>query len=170
MSIEALKTRLRDVPGINTLTMTSLLGRQNFGFNGLIASVDANATVQEIEDAIRNAAAVAERPLEPIATALNDMLASPTPLPTVNLTETKPMTPPAPGSFAASIRAMMDEAKSGLAQARTDGLAKVGTAVAKLGEAKAAVTQVSGSLAKTMEDEANSVMSELGQFSNFPPE
>lgn len=72
----------------------------------------------------------------------------------------------APGSFAAQLKAMMDEAKSGLAQARTDGLAKVGEAVGKLNEAKAAVATVSGTMAKTIEDEAAAVMSELGQVSN----
>ena len=72
----------------------------------------------------------------------------------------------APGSFAASLKAMMDEAKAGLAQARSDGLAKVGEAVGKLNEAKTAVATVSGTLAKTIEAEAASVMSELGQISN----
>lgn len=164
MSINELKERLRDVPGIETLTMSNLLGRQVFGFDGLIAAVDPNATPQEIEAAIRIASLKRQfaRPGGSIDVT--------TPLPPVNLTEAKPMTAPSTGSFAAGIKAMMDEAKAGIAQARSDGLAKVGDAVAKLGEAKAAVTQISGSLAKTIEDEAASVMAELGQFSNFPPE
>jgi len=79
------------------------------------------------------------------------------------------MTAPAPGSFAASIRAMMDEARAGVAQARAEGLAKVGEAVTKLNEAKAATAQVAHSMAKTIADEADAVMSELGQISNLPP-
>lgn len=71
-----------------------------------------------------------------------------------------------PVSFAASIKAMMDDAKAGVAKAREDGLAKVGEAVGKLHEAKGAVTQVSHKMAKTIEDEAASVMAELGQISN----
>ena len=95
---------------------------------------------------------------------------SSTPLPTVSIQrETIPMTAPAPGSFAASIRAMMDEARAGVAQARAEGLAKVGEAVTKLNEAKAATAQVAHSMAKTIADEADAVMSELGQISNLPP-
>lgn len=75
-------------------------------------------------------------------------------------------TKPAPGSFAAGIRAMMNEARAGVAKAREDGLAKVGDAVKKLDEAKVATVSVAGQMAKTIEDEAAEVMSELGQISN----
>lgn len=158
VSVADLKDRLRDVPGIEQLTMQTLLGRQVFGFDGKIAAVDPNATVQEIEEAIRNASAL----------STNGQLKSEpsTPLPTVNITETEPMTSPTPGSFAASIRAMMDEARAGVAQARADGLAKVGEAVGKLNDAKAATAKVAGTMAQTIEDEAASVLSELGQISN----
>lgn len=74
--------------------------------------------------------------------------------------------PVVPGSFAASIRAMLDEARQGIAQARTDGLAKVGAAVGKLNEAKAATAHVTGQMVATIESEAADVMAELGQFSN----
>lgn len=110
--------------------------------------------------------------LSPAAQKLDDHLADSiahlTPLPTVNLTEGKPMTtpPPVPGSFAASIRAMMDEARAGVAQARSDGLAKVGEAVGKLTDAKVSIAKVSASMATTIEEEAASVLSELGQISN----
>jgi hypothetical protein len=167
MSIDDLKTRLRDIPGIEHLTMQNLLGRQIFGWNGLMAGVDPSATDQDIEDAIRNTAAKADRPDELIASTIKQMLTpSSATLPTVNLTEPKAMTTPAPGSFAASIRAMMDEARAGVAQARTDGLAKVGEAVGKLNDAKVATTKVASTMAQTIEDEAASVLSELGQISN----
>lgn len=74
--------------------------------------------------------------------------------------------PVVPGSFAASIRAMMDEARQGIAQARAEGLAKVGAAVGKLNEAKAATAHVTGQMVATIESEAADVMAELGQFSN----
>ena len=80
--------------------------------------------------------------------------------------EEKTMSAPAPGSFAASIKAMMDEARAGVTKAREDGLAKVGDAVGKLNEAKVATVAVAGSMAKAIEDEAAEVMSELGQISN----
>lgn len=152
-TISDLKTRLADVPGIETLTSQTLLGRQVFGFNGLIAGVDMNATDQEIEDAIRATAGLAlNRPA--------------TPLPIVNLTEPRPMTTPAPGSFAASLKALMDDARAGVVQARADGVVKVGAAVKKLGDAKAAVTHVTDTMAAAIEGEASDVMAELGQISN----
>lgn len=167
MSVADLKARLADVPGIETLTQQLLGGRLVFGFNGMIASTDPLATDQEIDDAIRDAADMAK---------FGRMPAEKTPLPPVGLmpaptsTETKPMSNPAPGSFAAGLRAMMDEARSGIAQARADGLAQVGEAVKKLGEAKVATAQVAGTMARTIEDEAASVMAELGQISNMGPE
>lgn len=164
LSVAELKSRLADVPGIETLTLQMLGGRQMFGFDGLIVGVDPLATDQEIENAIREAAA-----------RKATYLAKATPLPPVGLmpaqtTETKPMGTPAPGSFAASLRAMMDEARSGVAQARADGLAQVGEAVKQLGEAKTAIVQVTGTMARTITDEAASVMAELGQISNMGPE
>jgi hypothetical protein len=108
--------------------------------------------------------------MQPIDYALQRALFMSDPLPPVDIMPAAPVAKPSPGGFVASIRAMMDEARAGLTQARTDGLAKVGDAVAKLGEAKTAVTQVSASMAKTIEDEAASVLAELGQISNMGPE
>lgn len=156
MSIETIKARLADVPGIENLTSNILLGRQVFGFNGLIAGVDMNATDPEIEDAIRATAAL----------ALN-RVSQATPLPIVNVTETAPAMTTAPaGSFAANLRAMVDEARAEVAQARTDGIAKVVEAIGKMKEATAATAKVSGTMARTIEDEAASVLAELGQISN----
>lgn len=108
--------------------------------------------------------------LSPAAQKLDDHLAASiahfTPIPAVSITEGKPMTTPAPGSFAASIRTMMDEARAGVAKAREDGLAKVGEAVSTLNGAKVAIAKVSDQMASTIADEAASVMSELGQISN----
>lgn len=70
------------------------------------------------------------------------------------------------GSFAASLRAMMDEARASLEQARNDGTTQVKNAVEKLTVAKQAVGKVSGQIAKTISDEADDVMAELGQISN----
>lgn len=69
-------------------------------------------------------------------------------------------------SFAAEIKAMMDGAKAGLAQARSDGKAKVQAAVGKFAEATTATAKVSDTMAKQIEDAAASAMSELGQISN----
>lgn len=74
-----------------------------------------------------------------------------------------------PGGFAASLKAMLDQAKAGVVQAQTDGLAKVQAAVGKLNDAAAHTTAVSDNMAKSIEDQANSVLAELGQISNLPP-
>lgn len=73
-------------------------------------------------------------------------------------------------SFAASLKAMIDDAKAGVEQARADGRAKVGEAVAKLNEAKVATTKVASAMAQAIADEADAAMSDLGQISNLPPE
>lgn len=76
----------------------------------------------------------------------------------------------APGGFAAGLRAILDEAKAGLEQAQKDGRAKVGEAVAKLKDATTATLQVSGTIAQAITEQADEVMSDLGQISNLPPE
>lgn len=73
---------------------------------------------------------------------------------------------PAPGSFAASLKAIVNEAKAGIEQAKADGLAKVTASVGKLKDAAAATTKVTSAMAQTAEDDAAAVLSELGQISN----
>lgn len=162
MNIHDLKIRMADVPGIETLTMTLIGGRQVFGFDGLIAAVDPEASDQDIEAAIRATADLAKFGRAPAEKQTATLL------PTINLEPRKAetMTAPKPGSFAASIRAMMDEARQGVAQARADGLAKVGEAVGQLNEAKVAIGHVAGQMAATIESEAADVLAELGQISN----
>jgi hypothetical protein len=120
---------------------------QNITLNGKQITVSAEASIDEIRNALN-------------VQKINEVTTASQPT----------MTTPAPGSFAASIRAMMDEARAGVVQARADGLTKVKEAVGKLTEAKTATAQVAASMAKTIEDEAASVLAELGQISNMPPE
>jgi hypothetical protein len=157
MSIADLKMRLADVPGIESLTMTEIGGRKVFGFNGMIAAVDPMATDQEIDTAIRNAADLVK-------------FGRSSRLPTVSLIpeprKAEPMNAPKPGSFAAGLKAMMNEAREGVAQAQRDGIAMVGEAVGKLNDAKTATVHVAGKMASAIEGEAADVMAELGQISN----
>jgi hypothetical protein len=152
MSLFDLKSRMADIPGIEGLTMQLANGRQVFTIGEHVASTTAFASDAEIETAIRDALR----------------------LPSVALIPDKPkdapMSTPAPGSFAASIRAMMDEARAGVAQARTDGLAKVGAAIAKLDEAKVQTARVAEGMARAIADEADAALAELGQISNMPPD
>jgi hypothetical protein len=98
---------------------------------------------------------------------LAESIAHFTPVPTVKLTEGKPqLTTPAPGSFAASLKAIVDEAKAGIEQAKADGLAQVRDAVGDLSKAKEATLRVTGNMADTVKSQAADIMAELGQISN----
>jgi hypothetical protein len=169
------KARLADVPHIDEMSLTMLAGRMMFGIHGFVVGLDPGATDDEIDAAIRRALGDKQvHTTNPIAAAAVAALEPEIPLanvvpPPVTMTitpEPKPMTTPAPGSFAASLKAMMDEAVAGVEQAKADGLSKVRKAVVKLGDAKAATVRVTDSLAANIENQAASVLSELGQISN----
>lgn len=153
-NLRALKFALADIDGIETLTQANVGGRMVFGFGVSAASttigVDPAATDDQIIAAIRKAAEAKQ----------------PAPAPAAPQPKDTTMSTPAPGGFAASLRAMMDEARAGVAKARSDGLAQVQTAVGKLAEAKDATVKVAGNTAKMIEDEAAATMAELGQLSN----
>lgn len=152
MSIQDLKSRLADVPGIQNLTLTNIGGRACFQFNGKIAAVDPMASDQEIEDAIRNAAAMTAEPV-----SAPEQPRAPV------------MTNPAPGGFAAGLKAILDNAKAGVAKAQSDGIAKVNAAASKLNEAAAHTAAVTDNMAQTIQEQADAVLAELGQISNLPP-
>jgi hypothetical protein len=153
MSIDELRSRLWDVPGAERLQMNYLAGMQRFSISGRVVTVPASATESDVERAIR------------AAVASTDIV---TTIPMVSPIAEKPKGKPmaVQGGFAASIKAMLDEARTGLEQAQADGKAKVGEAVGKYNQAKAATAHVTGTMAKTIADEADAVLSELGQISN----
>lgn len=158
MSVHELKQALKAIPGAESLTMA-------YTYDGNALVTIAGRTVEVSPSASNEEIALAFR--EPAMSTPN-VTVTPLPPPVAYAAPTRidSMTNPAPGSFAAGIRAMMDEARAGVAQARADGLAKVGEAVGKLNDAKAATLHVAGTMAKTIEDEAADVFKELGQISN----
>lgn len=153
MSIDDLKSRLSDLPGVEALTMQTLGGREIYSIAGRVVGLPIGTLIADAEAAIRTAVASPN-----IVTAI--------PMPAQSAAQGAAPVKQGLGSFAASIRAMMDDARAGVAQARTEGLSKVTEAVGKLNDAKVATTHVAGSMAKTIADEADAVMSELGQISN----
>ena len=161
MSVHELRQALREIPGAENLTVSYAPGSGNM----LVTIGDKTV---EVRPAASNAeiALAFGNPL--IATENTAVTTKSTPLPAVSFTPTGKLTVsnPAPGSFAASLKAMMDEARAGIAQARADGTAKVQDAVGKLNEAKTATVKVAGNIAQTIESEAADVMAELGQISN----
>jgi len=165
MSIEEIKQRLRDVPGIENLTMRLEGGNQVFSLGGPFAPVSVTATAEEIDAAIRALSVQAASPGVPLGVVKSIMNAQSATLAPVNFAP-PPAAAPAPMSFAASLRAIMDNARADLERARQVGTAKVTDAASKLAEAQAATLHVTGTIAKTIEDEAAAVMAELGTISN----
>ncbi len=143
MSVADLKARMRDIPGIDSLTMRLEGGKQVFTVNGASSSVGAFASDSEIEDAIRSAAR----------------------LPTVNITEeTKPMsiTGFQPGAIKAAIQAAQQAAKDRQEQS----MATLAAAGAKAVAVADAIDAVSAKMAR----EADDALQELAQFTNGAPD
>lgn len=160
--LQAIKARLADVANIDQLSVAMVGGRMVFGINGRQIGFDPFSGDDEIETAIRLAlsapAAPAAAPVQietpmPVAAAATPKAASMT-------------TAPAPGSFAASLKAMIDEAHAGVEQARADGRARVGAAITKLNDVKASTTKVATGMAVQIEDAARDALADLGQISN----
>jgi hypothetical protein len=139
MSIDTIKSRLRSVPGIETLTMRLEGGNQVFTLNNVSAAVGALASDSEIETAILTAVR----------------------LPPVNITETRPMSITGAGYLAGSIKQKIQAAKDRIANVH----ATTDAALAKMNQAADAGDQI----AKAIDDEANGLLAELGQFSNGGP-
>lgn len=156
----AIKARLPDVPGIENLSVANISGRFEFGMDGKIAAVNELATDAEIDSAIRIIFGGHITPLPP-AEPMVAQVAAPATQKAAPMTTT-----PAPGSFAASLKAMMDEAKNGLAQAQSAGRARVKEAVGKFADATVATGKVSETIATQIEDAASSTLADLGQISN----
>lgn len=118
MSVNDLRARMLDIPGIDGLTMQLLGGRQCFSWgNGMLVAVDPMATDQEIETAIRNASR----------------------LPPVSMIPDKPKEASMSSvtgarSASASLKQMMDQAKQSVA----DGMAEVQAGIEKHAKAGAA--------------------------------
>jgi hypothetical protein len=162
--LSELRQELGGVPGIDTLQVAFGAGQQHITLNGHTVTLGVNASIDEIRKALG---------LEPM-TETNATTATPVPQNQLAAPQTAPAAPPKPapatGGFAAQLRAIIDEARAGVAQAQADGLAQVRQEAAKLNGAKAQIVQVTGNMAKTIADQTASVLAELGQISNMPPE
>jgi hypothetical protein len=169
MSINDLKSRMADIPGIDHLTMQIVMGRQCFGLNGKLIGVPMTADDGEVEGTIR--AAVASTLTAAEIVKVPDEAPSPSaallpPLVQPEAPKVQPRPAIAPGGFAASLKGMLDDAQAQLAKAQYTGRARVQQSVDKFSMAIAAVGKVSESKAKEIEDAADSVLADLGQISN----
>lgn len=172
MSLADLKIRMRDLPGVSTLTMQMLSGRQNFGINGHLVAVDAGASEIEAEKAIRAALASPAMAQMPAGTPIPSAAL----IPAVTALAPAPAKPKAismttsPGSFASQLKAIVEEARAGVDEAKAQGLARVRDAVGNLKKAAEHTIIVSDNMAQTINAQADDVLAELGQISNLPPE
>lgn len=142
MDLAALKARLSDVPGIETLTLTQIGGRLVFGFNGLVAAVDPSATEDQVVSAIRTTSALRPAPMPPV---------QPQP-------KAKPMSVTGASHAGMSLKKMLEDRKQAMAAAHS----KVESSFAKLDQATAALDSVGDKVAA----EADDLMASIGQFTN----
>jgi len=173
VDLAALKDKLVGVPGIGALTQTNIGGRMTFGFNGLVVGVDPSKTDDEIATAILEAADAQQASKAPPFAAPPMTIATPMPQPAAAAAAPQPkattMSNPAPGSFAAGIKAILENAQATVARAQADGFAKVNAAAGKLADAAVHTTVVAENMAQNISDQADAVLAELGQISNLPP-
>lgn len=162
LDAEAIKAKLRDVRGIETLAFTEVGDRLVIAFDGLTTSIAHNGNEDQAIAAIRNAASL--QPLNPVATPAAPQL-DPQPLPMKG----PAMASPAPGGFAADLKAILDDAKLRVAQSTNNARAKVSDAANRLVDVAGQVDRVGDTMAQQINDQADSVLAELGQISNLPP-
>jgi hypothetical protein len=140
MSVNDLKSRMADIPGIDGLTMHLANGRQVFTLGNIVGSVGAFASDQEIEDAIRAAIklpSVGIVPMQSKETAMSITGAA---------------------HVSTSLKDMLAQRK----QAMADGHAKLQDAFAKMDQATAALNSVGDKVAA----EADDLLASVGQFTN----
>lgn len=171
MISDYIKARLAtEIPGILAATSHLEGGKQVIRVDGKTAIVSPFASDNEVEAGIRLAldkpkqdATVTETDQVPQADAEHV-----TELPPAAILAEPPAAPAArrPGGFAASLKALVDDAKSSIAQAQADGFAEVQSAVADLHKVKATVKHVTGNMAAGIRGDIADIHAELGQITN----
>ncbi|MGA7805558.1 hypothetical protein [Bradyrhizobium sp.] len=170
MGIADLKTRLRDIPGIETLTMQMLAGRQNYNLNGRVIALDAGASDIDVEQAIRAAIAspaIAQMPAGTPIPAAPAIAA----LPAVNVQVAAassaaaplPSATAHPASAGLSVKQMMDEHTRMMGEIQA---AQVELLRATLARQRQAVSSAVGSVAQKIEGQTEDFLSVMGQFTN----
>ncbi|MGY3535393.1 hypothetical protein [Bradyrhizobium sp. USDA 4452] len=142
MSIADLRSRMADVPGIETLTLALSAGYQHLTWsNGTMsASVGAFASDQDIEDAVRNALRLPAVALIPETSKGNVMSVT------------------GAGFAGGNLKTQL----AAIRQKMQDGQAKMAASLAKMEQAATAHNQ----LADTVSAEADALMADIGQFTN----
>ncbi|WP_342711524.1 hypothetical protein AAFG13_06690 [Bradyrhizobium sp. B124] len=142
MSIADLKSRLPDVPGIETLTLALSAGHQRLTWadGSMSANVGAFASDQDIEDAIRNAHRLPSVALIP------------------ETSQGATMSVTGAGFAGGNLKTQL----AAIRQKMQDGQAKMAASLAKMDQAATAHNQ----LADTVSAEADALLADIGQFTN----
>jgi hypothetical protein len=155
MSINDLKTRLRDIPGTQNLTMVLEAGRIVLRWaESMVASADASSSDAELEAAVRNAAK-----LPPVAMIPDKPIPAAAPI----AHEGKPMADITGGaSLGASIRDMIEDHKRQMADLIEGHKATMVQGFEKQIRAARAV----GSLAAAVDRAGDDLLALVGQYTN----
>jgi hypothetical protein len=148
---------LREALGRNDIEVRFGDGKQYVTMDGKTVELSAEASASEVAQALN------VTPLPAVDIAPTPVAVQPAAVPAVK-------TAPAAGSFAAMIRGIVNEARDGLQQARSDCVAQVREAVGELQAVTAQTKQIGGTMVKSIRDETAAALAELGQISNMPPE
>lgn len=170
LDAERIKSKLPDIAGIEQLAFTEVGDRLVAAFNGLTTSTAFNASEDQMIAAIRNAASLRVAQLRAPNETAPELSPPPLPSPTAPAApKVKPMGTPAPGGFAAQIKAMLNGARADLENAKADGIKQVGAAVDEMKQAQQQVVAVANNMKAVIQAETADVLAELGQISNLPP-
>ena len=155
MSIADLKVRLADVPGIETLSMALEAGRITVRWGaGHSASVDAAASDNEIEDAVRNAIKLA-----PVSLILDKPAAIPAPAPSTGVSSMSSN----PASAGASVKALMEDHVRMMGDIHQAQLRILESSLARQRETVAGAV---GKVAEKIDGQTEDFLAIMGQFAN----
>ncbi|UGA46649.1 hypothetical protein HU230_0011655 [Bradyrhizobium quebecense] len=155
MSIADLKVRMSDIPGIETLTMRLEAGRILLSWGAYTAAVDASASDNEIEAAIRNAIKLPPVSLIPDKPAPVASPAAPQ--------EQAAMSASNPASVGQTVKAMMDEHVKLMGQIHA---AQLEILRSNLADQRQTVATGVGAVANTIAAQTDEFKSIMGQYAN----
>jgi hypothetical protein len=154
MSIHDLKTRMADVAGIETLTMSLEAGRIVLRWDSYSAAVDASASDAECEAAVRNAIKLPPMSLIPDKPAAIPVAAKAYGAATMSTN---------PASAGASVKQMMEEHTRMMGEIQQAQLRILESTLARQRESVAGAV---GKIAQQIDGQTDEFLSALGQFSN----
>ncbi len=153
MSIADLKARMADVPGIETLTMGFEAGRIVLRWGAYAASVDAAASDQDIETAVRDAIKLPPVTMIPDKPALGAAAVQ---------TTVKPMSVTGASAAGQSLRELMEDNRRQLADLTAAHMDTMRAGFAKQLQG----VQALGRLADKVHSEGDDFLALIGQYTN----